>query len=64
VKKVKDTACPRCGVKALRIEMRLTAKRIGSFSLAGAQMKVVATEVPWLVCGVCGIEAEGTREDR
>lgn len=64
MKKVEDTECPRCGVKALRIEMRLTAKKIGSFSLSGAQMKVVAVEVPWLVCGICGVEAEGKREKR
>lgn len=53
--------CPNCGADELRIEMRLRAKPIGTFSIAGASPKVVATEVPWLVCGGCGVEAEGHR---
>ena len=58
---IDDTPCPSCGVKGLRIEYRLTAKPLGSFSLAGAQMKVSAVRVPWLICGTCGVEAEGKR---
>jgi hypothetical protein len=56
---VTDTPCPGCGAKALRIEQRITGKPIGTFSLAGAQMKVSATVKWWLVCDGCGIEAEG-----
>ena len=54
-----DTSCPACGVKALRIEWRMTAHPVGTFSLAGAQTKFAASEKPWLVCGNCGVEAEG-----
>lgn len=63
-----DTAlCPKCSeVGKLRIEYRskLAAKPLGSFSLAGAQMKVSATEiqVPFLCCDACGLELEGKRE--
>lgn len=56
---VANTPCPSCGEKTLRIEARLAAKPIGDFSLAGAQMKVSAVEVPWLVCDNCGVEVEG-----
>jgi hypothetical protein len=33
--------------------MQLAAKPIGSFSLAGAQMKVSAVQVPVLACSRC-----------
>lgn len=52
-----DTPCPGCGVNALRIEMRLISKPIGSFSLAGVAMKTVAQGWPYLVCDNCKIEA-------
>ena len=57
---LEKTPCPVCGALALRIEERLTAKPIGTYSLAGAQMKV-SVLVPWLVCGSCGAAAEGKR---
>ena len=60
--KVEETPCPACGAMALRIEERLTAAEIGTFSLAGQAMKVSASLVPWLVCDGCGIEAKGKRE--
>ncbi len=53
--------CPACGADALRIETRLRAKSVGSFSVAGATVKFPVTEVPFLVCDSCGIEAEGHR---
>lgn len=52
------TPCPACGSETLHIEHRLRSKPIGSFSVAGAQPKVVVEYWPWLVCGSCGIEAE------
>lgn len=62
-----DVPCPQCGANALRIEMRtrIVTKPIGSFSLAGTQMKFSAWRVkwPWLVCGNCGIEAEAKEEE-
>jgi hypothetical protein len=58
---VADTPCPGCGEKKLRIEWRLTAQPLGSFSLSGHSMKVSATSGPWLVCDGCGIEAQGHR---
>ncbi len=59
--KVEETPCPACGALALRIESRLAIRQIGTFSLAGQQMKFSADQVPWLVCGSCGVEAEGHR---
>jgi len=52
--------CPGCGADTLQVEWRLTAAPLGSYSLAGAQDKIAAREVPWLVCGHCGIAAQGT----
>lgn len=58
---IEQTPCPQCGLKALTIEWRLEAKATGTYSLAGAQPKVAATEVPWVVCWSCGVEAKGQR---
>jgi hypothetical protein len=54
--------CPRCGTPALHIEERLTVKRPGTYSLAGVQTKVAATQSVYLVCRACGAEVEGTVE--
>jgi len=56
--------CKYCGPEqALRIEMReeFEAKPLGSFSLAGAQIKFSATkrEWPYAVCDGCGRESRG-----
>lgn len=48
--KLKATPCPYCGHHTLQIDLRLTAKEIGEFSLAGAQPKVSAEFLPWLYC--------------
>ena len=58
--------CKYChATGAIVIEWRdeLHAKPLGSFSLAGHQMKVSATEVswPWAVCTSCGHESRGTQ---
>lgn len=59
-----DLWCKHCGPShPLRIEWReiLEAKPIGTFSLAGAGMKVscVKHEWPWAVCDNCGRESRG-----
>lgn len=49
-----DTACcPRCGGK-VELCRYLEAKPIGSFSLAGAQMKFSARELWKFRCNACG----------
>ena len=62
-KRLPETPCPACGAVALRVEQRLEAKPIGTWSLAGSQMKVFAGYWPWLVCGACGVEARGEIDD-
>lgn len=67
--KLETSPCPQCGeVGKLRIEYRdkLVAKPLGSFSLAGAQMKVSARRVqaPFLCCDACGLALEGKKENR
>jgi hypothetical protein len=47
---------------ALRLVWKLEAKPVGSYSLAGAQMKFSANEHPWCVCDSCGAECKGKRE--
>jgi len=52
---LRQVVCPSCGeVGSLGVELRLVAQPIGSFSLAGAQMKVSARDVPHLVCTTVG----------
>jgi hypothetical protein len=44
-------ACPGCGtIGSLELKSRLHARPIGSFSLAGQQMKVSAVAVHVLAC--------------
>lgn len=46
--------CPECGRSdRLALEVRLSAKPLGSYSIAGAQPKVIATEQLAVVC-TCG----------
>lgn len=52
-----NTPCPVCGKKTLELEMRLEAAELGTFSLAGHQMKFSAREWPYLVCRNCGVDA-------
>ena len=57
--------CRDCGEEALFLELRptLTVKEVGTFSIAGAQDKLVAHDGvwPWCVCSSCGAESEGKR---
>lgn len=57
--------CPRChaGPGTLQIRSTLQARPIGEFSLAGAQMKVSAVEVPVLTCSACDLHIVGRFED-
>jgi len=54
--------CPNCRrVGTLELEMRMEAKGLGTYSIAGVQPKLVASEVPYLVCGECSIAIRGKR---
>jgi len=53
--------CRHCGHVGVRIEWRLEAKPLGTFSLAGVQTKVSATEHPYAVCEGCGHVSRGER---
>lgn len=52
-----EAPCPTCGDASLHVEYRLEAQTPGTYSLAGVQMKISATEYPYLVCDACGVEA-------
>lgn len=59
-----EQTCPQCGSTGFRVEYVLAAKPLGTFSLAGAQMKVSAVRAPKIVCGLsedqgCGASAVG-----
>lgn len=56
----KDVPCKHCASKSLRVELRLEAKPLGTWSLSGAQMKTVASEWPWMVCDNCHRESRGS----
>lgn len=56
--------CPQCGTTGFRVEFILAAKPLGTFSLAGAQMKTSAVRAPKIICGLtedtgCGASAVG-----
>ena len=59
---VSETACPACSQVSLEIVERFEAKPVGTWSLAGMQMKMTGTMWPWLVCRSCGVEARGKVE--
>lgn len=60
--------CPKCKVStritpgAMRVEPVLVARPLGSFSLAGAQMKVSARSALRLSCNHCDFEITGRVE--
>jgi hypothetical protein len=51
--------CRYCGSGDTWVEWRLEAKPLGSFSLAGAQMKFSANRWPYAVCDGCGHVSRG-----
>ncbi len=50
--------CPSCGA-ALTLSWTLRAREVGSFSLAGAQLKFSATQAAIVVCEACGWRVAG-----
>lgn len=63
-KRAGEVACPACGHEGMKVKWKLVAKPVGTFSLAGRQMKFSACEAPVLYCpnGECGVEATGKWE--
>lgn len=62
---LKKTPCPKCGELTLVLDLRLKAKEIGEFSLAGQQMKFSVQELPHLSCAnpvMCDFEEWGRIE--
>lgn len=51
--------CRYCGHDRIRIEWRLVPEPVGTYSLAGVQDKVAATNTPFAVCEGCGHESQG-----
>lgn len=52
--------CTACGaVGQLRIETRLEARPLGTWSLSGNNLKTSAIEWPWMVCDACKAECKG-----
>lgn len=48
--KAVDVVCPDCGQPTVFMTMRMVAKPIGDFSLAGEQVKFSMSELPVLFC--------------
>lgn len=63
VVKLEGAECKYCGSDDIVVEWKLRAKPIGSYSIAGAQPKVVAEKWPYATCQGCGHESEGERCD-
>lgn len=56
---VEETPCPACGGKTLELATRLVAKKPGTYSVAGVQPKVVATQVTVWRCTAQECDAQG-----
>lgn len=56
--KLDQTPCPRCAQLTLEIQVGLKVKELGTFSLAGHQIKASAVSAPILRCP-CGWEHWG-----
>lgn len=55
-----ESNCPACDQHgSLVIETHIVANPLGTFSIAGAQMKVTARERLVLRCSACGLEITG-----
>lgn len=54
-------SCRYCGHPRVRVEERLEAAPLGTYSIAGVQTKVVARRWPFAVCEGCGHESRGER---
>lgn len=55
--------CPKCGKGAVSVTRVLASKPLGSYSVAGAQTKVVATERWMASCNYCPFSVLGHLED-
>lgn len=51
--------CRHCGSLDTWIEERFEPQPLGTYSLAGAQMKFAATPWPYAVCDDCGHTSRG-----
>lgn len=51
--------CVYCGHVGIRVEWRLEAKPLGTWSLAGVQEKYVASHWPYAICNGCGHVSRG-----
>lgn len=53
-----------CTNMTLELSLRMTAARVGDFSLAGAQMKFSVQTIPYLECPKCDGFVWGTIDGR
>jgi hypothetical protein len=52
--------CKHCGPEhPLHIAWRLVPNPLGTYSIAGAQLKVTAKKVPFAICNNCSRECRG-----
>ena len=57
--KLEGAECKYCGSDDIVIEWKLKAKKIGTYSIAGAQPKAVMQSWPYATCQGCGHKSEG-----
>lgn len=55
--------CPSCGASPLELSWGLVARPLGTWSLAGAQMKTSAVEWATVSCPACGVQVPGRLVD-
>lgn len=63
--RIEDATCRYCGATGrIRVEWRLEAKPLGTYSIAGLQPKAVARSHPYATCGGCGHVSRGQRVEQ
>jgi len=63
--KLNETPCPKCGAEppTLIIEERFHAKPMGTYSLAGGQVKTSGWMLPTLMCKNCDLHIAGKYDE-
>jgi hypothetical protein len=59
---IDQSSCPKCGAGpgTLTLSKGMQALPIGTWSLAGVQLKTSAIEVPVVDCSACGLHVVGS----
>jgi hypothetical protein len=63
---IEESSCPACQAPpgSLRLDVKLVAAPVGTYSLAGVLPKVTARDRPVLTCTACPLDLVGETDGR